>query len=114
MTNEEKIQILNRRLDNYNEGMDKKSELLFLRNICEFRLRKIIEKYEIGIELDDIEIESLKRYFELANVVSIPSHESYEDIKYRANFGSGVFTDEEIAILESINELYNGNTRARR
>lgn len=114
MTNEEKIQILQRRLNDFKEGMDKKAELVFCRNICEFRLRKIIEKYEMGIELDDVEMISLKKYFELANVVSIPAHESYEDIKYRATFGSGVFTDEEKELLGNINNLYNGNTRTRR
>ena len=114
MTNEEKIMILKRKLDNFREGMDEKTELNFLRNICEYRLRKMIEKYENGIDLDDIEVVSLKKYFELAGTVSIPSHESLEEIRYRATFGSGIFTAEEVELLRSINGLYNNDSRRKR
>lgn len=114
MTNEEKMERLKEKFVNYNDNFKDSVKIDFLRNICEYRLRKTIWKYENGVSLDEIEIISLKRYIELSKRVSMSSIESEEDIVYRATFGAGNFTNEEKALLENINNLYNGNKKTRR
>ena len=97
-----KLQIIKYKLFNYYEYNE------FLKKICEFKIRVVIDKYCTGREINQKDIETIEKYLLFSKRFygdgEFAEGPNLNDLRLMSSFGSGNFDSEELQLIYKINE----------
>ncbi len=103
ISNVNKLQIIKYKLFNYYEYNE------FLKKICEFKIRVIIDKYCTGREINNKDIETIEKYLLFSKRFygdgEFAEGPNLNDLRLMSSFGSGNFDSEELQLIHKINKV---------
>lgn len=104
-----KLELLKKKAFNYYEYNE------YLKKVCEYNIRSILEKYYNEKELTSDEEESIRKYlFFSSNFYNgNPEGPSLNELRLQCYFGSGDFDYKELELIYKINEQAKRNGKKR-
>lgn len=89
----------------------------YLKKMCEYNIRSVLQNYYNGKEITDEEMETIKKYLFFSSCfytsAAKPDGPSLYDWRLRCCFGSGDFDDSELELIHRINEEKKQNNKKR-